>query len=151
MSIERDILYSESRTSSSCLPLSNFAEHVFMTDTTTLAALDRASVLHPFTNLKDFATGKLDSTVVETGKGVRIQDADGKEYIDGFAGLYCVNIGYGRTEVAEAIARQAYKLAYYHSFAAHTTEALAILSDRLVRMAPGRPSKVFFGTSGSDA
>jgi len=63
-------------------------------DTTTLAALDRASVLHPFTNLKDFATGKLDSTVVETGKGVRIQDADGKEYIDGFAGLYCVNIGY---------------------------------------------------------
>jgi len=122
-----------------------------MTDTTTLAALDRASVLHPFTNLKDFATGKLDSTVVETGKGVRIQDADGKEYIDGFAGLYCVNIGYGRTEVAEAIARQAYKLAYYHAYAGHSTEELIRLSDRLVRMAPGKMSKVFYGLSGSDA
>lgn len=88
---------------------------------------------------------------METGKGVRIQDATGREYIDGFAGLYCVNIGYGRTEVAEAIARQAYKLAYYHSYAAHTTEELARLSDRLVKMAPGNMSKVFYGLSGSDA
>ncbi len=62
-----------------------------------------------------------------------------------------MNIGYGRTEVAEAIARQAYKLAYYHSYAAHTTEELARLSDRLVRMAPGDMSKVFYGLSGSDA
>lgn len=54
-----------------------------------------------------------------------------------------MNIGYGRTEVAEAIARQAYKLAYYLTYAAHTTEELAILSDRLVRMAPGKASKVF--------
>jgi L-2,4-diaminobutyrate transaminase len=53
--------------------------------------------------------------------------------------------------VAEAIARQAYKLAYYHSYAAHTTEELARLSDRLVRMAPGNMSKVFYGLSGSDA
>src|SRR6267378_4340539 len=106
--------------------------------TSNTAILDRASVLHPFTNLKDFVQGKLgDPTIMETGKGVRITDSTGREYIDGFGGLYCVNIGYGRTEVAEAIARQAYKLAYYHSYAAHTTEALAILSDRLVRMAPG--------------
>ncbi|WP_181706522.1 aspartate aminotransferase family protein [Chthonobacter rhizosphaerae] len=115
-------------------------------------ALDRASVLHPFTHLKDFATGKLgDPTIVTTGKGIRIEDATGRQYIDGFAGLYCVNIGYGRTEVAEAISRQAYRLAYYHTYAAHTTDELAILSDRLVRMAPGRMSKVFYGMSGSDA
>lgn len=123
-----------------------------MTDIKTIAALDRASVLHPFTQLKDFASGKAgDPTIVTGGKGIRIEDAEGRTYIDGFAGLYCVNIGYGRTEVAEAIAGQAYKLAYYHTYAAHTTEELAILSDRLVQMAPGNPSKVFFGLSGSDA
>ncbi len=117
-----------------------------------IAEMDRNTVLHPFTQLKDFASGKMgDPTIVETGKGIRIQDARGKELIDGFAGLYCVNIGYGRTEVAEAISRQAYRLAYYHSYAAHTTDELAILSDRLVKMAPGKMSKVFYGMSGSDA
>jgi len=116
------------------------------------AALDRASVLHPFTHLKDYATGKMgDPTIVDTAEGIRIKDSTGREYIDAFAGLYCVNIGYGRTEVAEAIAKQAYRLAYYHTYAAHTTDELAILSDRLVKMAPGKMSKVFYGMSGSDA
>lgn len=93
---------------------------------------DRNTLLHPFTQLKDFAAGKLgEPTIVETGKGIRIQDAHGAQLIDGFAGLYCVNVGYGRTEVAEAISRQAYRLAY--SYAAHTTDELAILSDRLVK------------------
>jgi L-2,4-diaminobutyrate transaminase len=114
--------------------------------------MDRASVLHPFTQLKDFASGKAgDPTIIETAQGIRITDATGREYIDGFAGLYCMNVGYGRTEVAEAISRQAHKLAYYHSYAAHTTEELARLSDRLARMAPGKMSKVFYGMSGSDA
>lgn len=114
--------------------------------------MDRRSVLHPFTQLKEFATGKIgDPVIVETGKGIRIQDAHGNELIDGFAGLYCVNIGYGRAEVAEAISRQAYRLAYYHSYAAHTTDELATLSDRLVKMAPGKMSRVFYGMSGSDA
>lgn len=121
-------------------------------DIKNIAEMDRNAVLHPFTQLKDFASGKLgEPTIVETGKGIRIQDAHGKQLIDGFAGLYCVNVGYGRTEVAEAISRQAYRLAYYHSYAAHTTDELAILSDRLVRMAPGKMSKVFYGMSGSDA
>ena len=117
-----------------------------------IAEMDRNCVLHPFTHLKDFASGKMgDPTIVETGKGIRIQDAHGRELIDGFAGLYCVNVGYGRTEVAQAISRQTYRLAYYHSYAAHTTDELAILSDRLVKMAPGKMSKVFYGMSGSDA
>jgi len=123
-----------------------------MNDIKPIAERDRSSVLHPFTQLKEFASGKIgDPTIVTGGKGIRIEDALGHSYIDAFAGLYCVNIGCGRTEVAEAIARQAYKLAYYHTYAAHTTEELATLSDRLVRMAPGKPSKVFFGLSGSDA
>lgn len=123
-----------------------------MTDVETIAQLDRSSVLHPFTLLKNFANGDLgDPTIVTGGKGIRIEDAHGRTYIDAFAGLYCVNIGYGRTEVAEAIAEQAHKMAFYQTFAAHTTEALAILSDRLVKMAPGKASKVFYGLSGSDA
>jgi len=123
-----------------------------MNDLSRIAELDRANTLHPFTQLKDFATGKLgDPVVIETAKGIRITDATGRSYIDGFAGLYCVNIGYGRTEVADAISRQAHRLAYYHTYAAHTTDELAILSDRLVRMAPGKMSKVFYGMSGSDA
>ncbi|MBR8087562.1 aminotransferase class III-fold pyridoxal phosphate-dependent enzyme [Burkholderia vietnamiensis] len=121
-------------------------------DAKKIAELDRNSVLHPFTQLKDYATGKAGApTIVEGGSGIKIRDAEGREYIDGFAGLYCVNVGYGRTEVADAISRQAHKLAYYHTYAAHTTEELAVLSDRLVKMAPGNMSKVFYGLSGSDA
>jgi L-2,4-diaminobutyrate transaminase len=116
-----------------------------------LIAFDRQSVLHPFSNLHAYAHGEAESTVMETGKGSRIRDAAGREFIDGFAGLYCVNIGYGRTEVAEAIAEQAHKLAFSHSYAGQTTEQLARLSKRLVTMAPGKMSKVFYGLSGSDA
>ena len=117
-----------------------------------LEDMDRHSVLHPFTPLKTFAHGDLgDPHLIEGGSGVRILDRKGREFIDAFAGLYCVNIGYGRREVADAIYTQAKKLAYYHTYAAHSTEALARLSDRLVHMAPGTPSKVFYGLSGSDA
>lgn len=121
-----------------------------------LKEMDRASVLHPSTSVADFATGKLSSTIMETASGVRIRDSEGHELIDGFAGLYCVNIGYGRTEVADAIACQAHKLAYFHTYAGHSTEELIRLSDRLVKMAPisnggGRFQRVFYGTSGSDA
>lgn len=116
-----------------------------------IAALDRSSVIHPFTNLGDFDKGKSDPVVVETAHGVRIRTADGKELIDGFAGLYCMNVGYGRSEVAEAISRQAHKLAYYHSYAGHTTDELAILASRIVGMAPNNMQRVFFGLSGSDA
>ncbi len=119
-----------------------------MTDSETL---DRAATLHPFTPLTAYASGASESTVVETGKGVRITDDTGRTLIDGFAGLYCVNIGYGRTEVADAISKQAHKLAFYHSFAGNTTDELARLSSRLVAMAPGKMSKVFYGLSGSDA
>ncbi len=116
-----------------------------------IIAQDRGSVLHPFANLHAYAHGEAESTVMESAKGSRIRDAAGREFIDGFAGLYCVNIGYGRTEIAEAISEQAHKLAFSHSYAGHTTEQLARLSHRLVKMAPGKMSKVFYGLSGSDA
>jgi L-2,4-diaminobutyrate transaminase len=123
-----------------------------MTDIDELGATDRATVLHPFTQLKDFASGSLGAPrIVTGGHGIRIKEADGRELMDGFAGLYCVNVGYGRVEVAEAISRQAHELAYYHTYAGATSIPLIRLSQRLVRMAPGQMSRVFYGLSGSDA
>jgi len=116
-----------------------------------LEQADQASVLHPFTHLQDFAEGRQRPRIVTGGRGVFIRDQDGRELLDGFAGLYCVNIGYGRDEVAEAISRQAHQLAYYHAYAGTSSEPLIRLSERLVAMAPGRMSKVFYGLSGSDA
>jgi len=120
-----------------------------------LKEMDRTSILHPSTDIADFASGKLTSTIMDTASGVRIRDNAGNEFIDAFAGLYCVNIGYGRTEVADAIARQAHKLAYFHTYAGHSTEELIRLSERLIKMAPasngGKMKRVFYGTSGSDA
>lgn len=118
----------------------------------TLEDMDRETVFHPFTPLRDFADGKLGPPrIIDTGKGCRIRDRKGTEFIDAFAGLYCVNIGYGRLDVADAIYEQAKKLAFYQSYAGHATEPLIRLSDRLVAIAPGRPSRVFYGLSGSDA
>ena len=68
-----------------------------------LSRMDRASNLHPFTPLRAFEADEIGGPrIVESGQGIRITDAEGKTSIDGFAGLYCVNIGYGRTEVADA-------------------------------------------------
>ena len=117
-----------------------------------LAKMDRATTLHPVTPLRAYEQDETGGPrFIETGKGIRITDADGVTSIDGFAGLYCVNIGYGRTEVADAIAEQAHQLAYYHSYAGHTTRQLARFSQRLIDMAPGNMKKVFYGLSGSDA
>ena len=120
--------------------------------TEALAQGDRATTLHPFTAVRAYEADETGGPrIIESGKGIRITDADGKTSIDGFAGLYCVNIGYGRTEVADAISEQAHQLAYYHSYAGHTTRALAQLSRRLIDLAPGNMRKVFYGLSGSDA
>jgi len=117
-----------------------------------LEEMDRQSVIHPFTNLKDFSSGAAgDPRIVETGEGVRITDRAGRTFIDGFAGLYCVNIGYGRTEVAEAIYEQAKKLAYFHAYAQHSNEPTIRLSDYILRRAPGNMKRIYYGLSGSDA
>ncbi|MEJ2480704.1 MAG: aminotransferase class III-fold pyridoxal phosphate-dependent enzyme, partial [Acidihalobacter sp.] len=117
-----------------------------------LEAADRAYVLHPSTHLKAHAQGLSGGPQIINGaQGATLRDAHGNEFLDAFAGLYCVNIGYGRTEVADAIARQAHELAYYHAYAGYSNEPLIELSERLVRMAPPGMSRVYYGMSGSDA
>lgn len=116
-----------------------------------LKKADRDHFLHPSTHLAEFARGEAPQRVIETGQGVYITDVDGKRSLDGFAGLYCVNVGYGRTEISDAIAAQAQKLAYYHAYVGHGTEASITLAKMIIDRAPEGMSKVYFGLSGSDA
>jgi L-2,4-diaminobutyrate transaminase len=112
---------------------------------------DRAHFMHPSTHAHDHASGALPGKIIRGAKGIRIEDHEGKSYIDAFAGLYCVNIGYGRTEVAEAIYEQAKKLAYYHTYVGHSTDTIIELSSRIIDWAPAGMKKVYYGMSGSDA
>jgi L-2,4-diaminobutyrate transaminase len=112
---------------------------------------DRDTFFHPSTHLAEFARGNIPQRVIAGGSGCHIVDRDGTKMLDGFAGLYCVNIGYGRQEVAEAISAQAKELAYYHSYVGHGTEASITLAKMILDRAPDHMSKVYFGLSGSDA
>ncbi|WP_274962161.1 aspartate aminotransferase family protein [Thioclava electrotropha] len=112
---------------------------------------DRSSFFHPSTHLAQHARGESPNRVVTGGSGVFIEDRDGNRLLDAFAGLYCVNVGYGRTEIADAIAEQARELAYYHAYVGHGTEASITLAKMIMDRAPEHMSKVYFGLSGSDA
>ena len=94
---------------------------------------------------------KLPGRIITSGEGVYITDRDGTRLLDAFAGLYCVNIGYGRREVSDAIADQARELAYYHAYVGHGTEASITLAKMVIERAPAHMSRVYFGLSGSDA
>ncbi|SOC06218.1 aspartate aminotransferase family protein [Stappia indica] len=112
---------------------------------------DRENFFHPSTHLAQHARGESPSRIVTGGEGVFIEDRDGNRLLDAFAGLYCVNVGYGRTEIAEAIAAQAKELAYYHAYVGHGTETSITLAKMVVERAPSNMSKVYFGLGGSDA
>lgn len=116
-----------------------------------LDAWDRENFFHPSTHLAQHARGESPSRIIRRASGVFIEDRDGNKLLDAFAGLYCVNAGYGHTEIAEAIADQARELAYYHSYAGHGTEASITLAKMILDRAPGNMSRVYFGLSGSDA
>ena len=112
---------------------------------------DRENFFHPSTHLAQFARGEAPNRIIKGGQGCHIEDRDGTRLLDAFAGLYCVNVGYGRPEIAEAIAAQAKELAYYHAYVGHGTEASITLAKMVLDRAPDHMSKVYFGLSGSDA
>ena len=116
-----------------------------------LSQWDRENFFHPSTHLAKHARGDMPTRVISTAKGVHIEDRDGRRMLDAFAGLYCVNVGYGRTEIADAIAKQAHDLAYYHAYVGHGTEASITLAKMVLDRAPANMSKVYFGLGGSDA
>ncbi|EKV27342.1 Adenosylmethionine-8-amino-7-oxononanoate aminotransferase [Caenispirillum salinarum AK4] len=110
---------------------------------------DIAYTLHPYTNA--VAHEQSGPMVAMRGKGVRVYDDAGKDYIEGMAGLWCTSLGWGEDRLVDAATRQMKELAYYHSFNHKATEPGIRLAETLVQMAPVPMSKAFFCNSGSEA
>ena len=110
---------------------------------------DHAHFLHPWTH---FDTFKRDgSLVIQSANGAYVTDSAGKRYLDGIGGLWCVNIGYGRQEMAQVIAEQVLKLSYSNTFTDCTNEPAAELAAKLAEIAPGLLNHVAYSMSGSCA
>ena len=117
--------------------------------TAELQALDAAHHMHPFTD--GAALAKKGARIITRAKGVWLTDSDGHEILDGMAGLWCVNVGYGREELAEAAAKQMRELAFYNTFFQTSHIPAITLAKRLAELAPGDLNHVFFNGSGSDS
>lgn len=111
--------------------------------------LDSAHFLHPFTDHRRMH--KTGARIIERAEGIYLWDSDGNKLLDGMAGLWCVNVGYGRKEIARAIAEQAEKMVYYSSFGHHTSVPAAELAHKLAALAPDTLNHIQFGTGGSMA
>ena len=118
-------------------------------DVDTLRDLDRSYHLHPFTNHHDMhAHG---THVITAAEGCYVTDETGRKLLDGLAGLWCVNVGYGRREIADAVYEQMKKVCYYPSFFNTTTEPAILLAERLAKLAPANINHTIFSNSGSEA
>ncbi|MET3134273.1 putrescine aminotransferase [Oxalobacteraceae bacterium GrIS 1.11] len=118
-------------------------------DTAALQQLDSAHYLHPFTDFQDLkARG---ARVMVRGDGIYLWDSQGKKVLDGMSGLWCVNVGYGRTSISEAVYRQMETLPFYNSFFNTTNVPALQLAAKLVALAPPHFHHVFFTGSGSEA
>lgn len=114
-----------------------------------LAQMDIDSTIHAFTPLAEHE--EVGPTIIASADGIYITDSKGNRYIDAMAALFCVNAGYGRSEIADAIAEQAHKFAYFHTFAGSAHEQQIRLSDRLLDILPKTMSKIHYASSGSEA
>ena len=112
-------------------------------------AQDLAHHLHPFTD--QHALPSQGVRVIARAEGTHLYDSDGRRLLDAFAGLWCVNLGYGRKELAKVAYDQMIELPYYNTFFKTTTPPAAELSKILSDMTPKGLDRVFYGLSGSDA
>jgi adenosylmethionine-8-amino-7-oxononanoate aminotransferase len=110
---------------------------------------DQDHFLHPWTHFDSFKRDG--SLVISEAKGAYVWDAAGRRYLDGIGGLWCVNIGYGRQEMAQVIADQVVKLSYSNTFVDCTNEPATELAAKLAQLAPGSLNHVAFSLSGSCA
>ncbi len=114
-----------------------------------IAARDAAAVLHPMVNLG--AIEDNGALIIKRAKGVYVWDDQGRQYIEGLAGLWSTSLGYGNEELADTARTQILDLSFSHMFNGKSHEPGMLLAERLKAMAPMPTSKVFFGLSGSDA
>jgi putrescine aminotransferase len=117
--------------------------------TADLQALDAAHHMHPFTAGSELAAAG--ARVITSADGVTLTDSEGNTLLDAMAGLWCVNIGYGRHELADAAARQMRELPYYNTFFMTTHVPVIALSAKLAELAPEGFNNVFYAGSGSEA
>ena len=125
-----------------------------MNDLTSLAtkelqSLDNEFHLHPFTDTKHLHS--VGSRIISQADGVYVWDSDGNKIIDGMAGLWCVNVGYGREELIEAATQQLKRLPYYNTFFMTSHPPVIELSERLASITPAHFNHVFLTNSGSEA
>jgi putrescine aminotransferase len=106
--------------------------------------------LHPFTDYKGLAE-EGGARIITAAEGVTLTDSEGNKILDGMAGLWCVNVGYGRKELAAAAAEQMLELPYYNTFFKTATPSSVELAEKLVEITPEGLNHVFFGSSGSEA
>ncbi len=119
-----------------------------MTDTNAdLAALDHAHNLHPWNQMQ----GSTDRRVIVKGDGLLLWDDQGNRYLDAVGGLWCTQIGLGRTEMAQAIGDQAQRLAFSSTFVDMSNGPAALLVAKLAELAPGDLNRVHLTTGGSTA
>jgi putrescine---pyruvate transaminase len=118
-------------------------------DTGRLQSKDRAHLIHPWQSLGAGASAK--PVVIVAAEGMHVVNSDGERLLDGIGGLWCVNIGHGREEIAQAIADQARRLDYFTPFGAIASPPGIELASRLAFYAPGDLRHVFFTTGGSTA
>lgn len=117
--------------------------------TAELRALDAAHHLHPFSDMKSLnAEG---SRIIVSAEGVWLTDSDGNGILDGMSGLWCVNVGYGRQEIVDAVARQMAELPYYNTFFKTTHKPAIELAAKLAELTPPQFNRVFFTGSGSES
>jgi len=110
---------------------------------------DVQSILHPYTNLMKFReAGPL---ILDHGKGCRVYDERGKDYIEAMAGLWSTALGWGENELAEVAAEQMRKMAFGHLFGGRSHEPAIALAEKLKEISPFPAGKVFFANSGSEA
>ena len=114
-----------------------------------LAELDKLQSIHPFTNLRKHE--EKGPVVMTRGRGIYVYDDQGREYIEGMAGLWCASLGFSDERLIAAATRQLNTLPYYHGFAHKTSDVAVRAAADLLALAPGKMARVFFGTSGSDA
>jgi 4-aminobutyrate--pyruvate transaminase len=114
-----------------------------------LAARDIAALVHPYTNLRAHETDG--PVVMAKGRGIYVVDDNGKEYIEGLAGLWCASLGFDEPRLADAAHKQMRQLPFYHIFAGKSHEPGIALAEKLKEIAPVPMSKVFFANSGSEA
>jgi 4-aminobutyrate--pyruvate transaminase len=118
-------------------------------DAAALSNADKASVLHPYTNLRQHQTDG--ALTIVSGKGVWVTDSEGKRYIESMAGLWCTTLGFGENRLAEAAKRQIEDLSFYHLFGAKAHPPAIKLAEKLLSVAPSPMGRVFFTCSGSEA